>query len=158
MKKYFEEINHVEESKREVELNLGDLEKKIEKSPFKDPTLVRKEYEHTKIETRIIKEPGAISDNGSEFSAESHLSELPPNNNLVELLVIEAIFDEGKGLAPADSPLFTMIEVAFYNHNVNYSDEKEGYRARYSLQIGFQVEIDYAFLDYLYNNTIDIVC
>eukprot|EP00826_Nyctotherus_ovalis_P053138 TRINITY_DN6856_c0_g1_i4.p1 TRINITY_DN6856_c0_g1~~TRINITY_DN6856_c0_g1_i4.p1 ORF type:complete len:637 (-),score=212.30 TRINITY_DN6856_c0_g1_i4:93-2003(-) len=156
MEAYLKETGRIEETKYKLEARLEDVERKIVQSPFKDRDFLRKELAETKKSFKAPEMAGE-ADSASEFSVESHVSELPPNNNVLELLIIEGVFDEGKHLTSLPT-LTSRLEVMFYNHNSTYSTEKEGARARYGLQIGFQVEVDDELLSYLYKNAIEIYC
>ena len=157
METYLKETGRIEETKYKIEARLEDVERKIAQSPFKDRHLLRKELDETKKGSLRLPEAEGEADTASEFSVESHVSELPPNNNLLYLLIIEGVFDESKILTSLPV-LTTTLEIMFYNHNSSYSNEKEGTRVRYGLQIGFQVEVEDELLSYLYQNAIEINC
>eukprot|EP00826_Nyctotherus_ovalis_P050475 TRINITY_DN6185_c0_g4_i1.p1 TRINITY_DN6185_c0_g4~~TRINITY_DN6185_c0_g4_i1.p1 ORF type:complete len:336 (-),score=90.86 TRINITY_DN6185_c0_g4_i1:33-1040(-) len=153
-----------------------ELEKKRTKAinPQNKPTEHAKEEETPELVNNILKEPAQkveskpseemhkeipmkpqaeVNDSASEFSFGSHVSELPPNSNLMDLLIIEAVFDDTK--VPAAVPFATSIAVDFYNHDSKHSEKKEGMRARYALQIEFLVEVDEGFMGYLWEKSID---
>lgn len=156
MEAYLKETGRIEETKYKVEARLEEVERKIAQSPFKDRDFLRKELAETK---KSFKAPEAAgeADNASEFSVESHVSELPANSTELMLLIIEGVFDEAKQLTSLPT-LATKLEIMFYNHNSMYSAEEEGVRVRYGLQIEFRVEVDDELLNCLYKDSIEINC
>ena len=159
MQLYLKETGRVEETKRKVESRLETIERKYETSPLKERDALRKELADTKTSLILPNQPEAEVDNGSDFSVLSHMPELEPNVNILKLLIIEAVYNEGKlPLTDPSAQPTTAIDVAFYNHDLKWSGEEEGYKARYIFEIDFEVVIDESFLSYLYHNDIKIVC
>jgi len=165
IQEYLKETGKIEENKSKIETRLEVVERKIEQTPFKDREPLRKELAKTK---NVLGQPNALAgaandlDNASEFSEDSQPEKLSPNANILEVLIIESELEQKTieaipGL-PIINDLNTMLEVAFYNHDLKYSGEKVGQKPRYGLQIEFEIDQDDAFFGYLWQNSIEILC
>jgi len=97
----------------------------------------------------------------TEFS-ESQVDELPPKTNILDLLLIDAIYydkplTETLRLSQDDvAQLTTLAEVDFYNHDGKYSPARPGLTPKYVLQVAFQVDIDDAFLKHMQEGDIEV--
>eukprot|EP00826_Nyctotherus_ovalis_P064062 TRINITY_DN9393_c0_g1_i4.p1 TRINITY_DN9393_c0_g1~~TRINITY_DN9393_c0_g1_i4.p1 ORF type:complete len:667 (-),score=245.31 TRINITY_DN9393_c0_g1_i4:74-2074(-) len=97
----------------------------------------------------------------TEFS-ESQPEELPPKTNILDLLIIDAIYYD-KPLAEAlrlsqeeVAQFTTLAEVDFYNHDGKYTPSRPGLTPKYVLQVAFQVDIDDAFLKHMQEGDIEV--
>ena len=151
-----------DEAKLGLENKLNDLERRIEQpvsKPMADiPGIPESIYRKGMLT------PGRDLDALTEFSVESHVSELPPKSNILDLLVIDCMYydkmlEEVVNLSGAEiSQLNTLVEVSFYNHDLRYSEAKPGLAPKYALQIAFQVDVEDALLKHLHEGEIEIVC
>lgn len=103
---------------------------------------------------------GRDDDALSDFSVNSKDSEGAPEENFLDLRVIDGQLDEElisrymKGLrgTPTSGELVTVVTVDFYDHDTKTSGLAQGYRPQYKSQISFRNKMDSFYVQYLSKN------
>ncbi len=153
----------VDEAGEALESRLNELERKID-IPMANNKPATGQPGEGLLHRSLLAPQGGEIDALTEFSVESHVSELPPKSNILDLLIIDCVYsdkllEEVTNLSEAEvSQLNTLVEVAFYNHDVKYSVVKPGLAPKYALQISFQVDVDDAFLKHMHEGEIEVAC
>lgn len=92
----------------------------------------------------------------SDFSVNTHESELMARENLLDLRISTGQFDKeaiaqilGCSLSIADHELQTMLVVDFYNHESKSTDRCTGYQPVYNTLITFKNTVDDFYIRHL---------
>jgi len=153
----------IDEARITLEQKINELERKVDLPNPRSAGEGTQAREFAMGKSRISPMKSAEVDALTDFS-ESQVSELPPKNNLLDFLVADCIYydrplQETTNMSSSElQQLSSLVEVAFYNHDVKYSPARPGLMPKYSLQVSFQVEIDDAFLKHMQEGEIEVTC
>eukprot|EP01022_Parablepharisma_sp_SALTPOND_P016661 TRINITY_DN2498_c0_g1_i1.p1 TRINITY_DN2498_c0_g1~~TRINITY_DN2498_c0_g1_i1.p1 ORF type:complete len:856 (-),score=117.93 TRINITY_DN2498_c0_g1_i1:69-2636(-) len=152
----------IDVARMSLEQKIYELERKVDlPNPRASAALETVEYPLGKTRVSPMKVPEV--DGLTEFS-ESQVSDLPPKSNILDLLLADCTYYdrqlmESTGMTPVEvSQLNSLVEVAFYNHDVKYSPARPGLMPKYTLQVSFQVDVDDAFLKHMEEGEIEVTC
>lgn len=99
----------------------------------------------------------------SEFSAVTNESEVSPQENILDILISKASFDQsklaqilggGSAREVLPSAVQTFVTVDFFNHETKHGGLCEGFEPAYQTQFSFKNSIDDFYLQHLEKSTL----
>ena len=101
----------------------------------------------------------------SEFSAQTHESEIGVDENILDFKVEDADFDlsaiseistAGMTQEEIQRQFITVVTVDFYNHSTETTQMSEGLRANYQTQFSFVNKVDSFYVNFLQKNSLKL--